>query len=105
MGMKGNGKLNNPYWSSWVWDAANSPESYKLVKRYMQRPKEELYQTSVDRYEMNNLVDSSEHSAIKDRLSIELDRWLTEQGDPGVPQDTMEAIEAARKGEHLYGPK
>ena len=105
MGMKGNGKLDNPYWSSWVWDAANSPESYKLVKRYMQRPKEELYQTSVDRYEMNNLVDSSEHSAIKDRLSIELDRWLTEQGDPGVPQDTMEAIEAARKGEHLYGPK
>ena len=40
----------------------------------------------------------------KQRLRAELDRWMISQGDPGVPQDTQEAIQAARRGEHLYGP-
>ncbi len=104
MGFRGNGKLNNAYWGTWIWDSANSPRTYNLVKRYTNRPSEALYQTSEDKYELNNIAASQQHSAIKNRLSTELDNWLASQGDPGIPQDTMEAIQAARRGEHLYGP-
>ena len=104
MGTKGTGDLNNPYWGTWVWDAWESERTYNLVKRYTNRPAEELYHTAEDRFEMNNLAESAEHSAIKNRLSTELDRWMKEQGDPGIPQDTKRAHQAAKRGEHLYGP-
>lgn len=104
MGVKGDEKLDDPYWPTWVWDAASEPRSNQLVQRYMTRPQEELYRTIEDRYEMTNLAESTDHSAIKNRLSTELDRWLKEQGDPGIEQDTFRAIEAAKKGRHLFGP-
>ncbi|QDT32718.1 sulfatase family protein [Thalassoglobus polymorphus] len=104
MGINGKGALNNPYWQSWVWDSSTSPRTYGLVKRYMMRPSEELYETAADPYEMNNLANSPEYANQKKRLFNELTRWLEQQGDPGIPQDTFEAIEAARRGEHLYGP-
>jgi uncharacterized sulfatase len=70
----------------------------------MSRPAEQLYHTAEDPYEMKNLADNPAMSAIKKRLSAELDRWMHSQGDPGAPQDTPEALEAARRGEHMYGP-
>lgn len=104
MGRTGDGKLNNPYWNSWIWDTAFSQRSYDLVERYMRRPPEQLYHTSEDRYEMNNLMQSGAYEEVRSTLSSELDRWMESQGDPGAPQDTQEAIQAARKGKHLYVP-
>jgi len=104
MGWSGDGKLNNPYWATWVREAWANRHTYNLVKRYMSRPAEQLYHTAEDPYEMKNLADDPATSAVKSRLSDELDRWMQTQGDPGAPQDTPEAIEAARRGEHLYGP-
>lgn len=104
MGWSGRGELNNPYWATWVRDAWASRPTYNLVKRYMHRPPEQLYNTAKDPYEMNNLADDPAVSDIKNRLSTELDRWMKEQGDPGAPQDTNKAIEAARRGKHIYGP-
>jgi uncharacterized sulfatase len=105
MGMKGTGALNNPYWATWVRDSWNNPHTYKVVRRYMRRPAEQLYHTSQDRYEMDNLAGDPAFAAIKARLSAELDRWMKEQGDPGAPQDTHRAHQAAREGKHLYGVK
>ncbi len=105
MGVQGNGKLNNPYWATWVFNAWDKPKIYNLVKRYTTRPAEHLYHTSEDPYELNNLADDPAHAAIKRRLSSQLDAWMKSQGDPGAPEDTLEAIQAARKGEHLYGRK
>ena len=105
MGWTGQGQLNNPYWQTWVRESWKNPHTYKLVKRYMHRPAEQLYHTAQDPYEMTNLADSPEHIWIKERLSDELDRWMQSQGDPGIPEDTPEALEAARKGKHLYFPK
>ena len=104
MGWTGKGQLNNPYWSTWVRDSAYSQRSYGLVKRYMRRPAEQLYHTAEDPYEMSNLAGSAAVAERQERLSAELDRWMEEQGDPGVAQDTEEALQAARKGKHLYGP-
>ena len=103
MGMKGTGVLNNPYWTTWVRDSWNNSHTYRVVRRYMRRPAEQLYHTARDPYEMNNLAEDPEHAAIKKRLSAELDRWMKEQGDPGAAQDTHEAHKAAREGRHLHG--
>ncbi|QDU36981.1 Choline-sulfatase [Maioricimonas rarisocia] len=103
MGMRGDGSLNNPYWSTWVRDSWENPHIYMLVKRYMSRPAEQLYLTADDPYEMTNLAGDPAHAEVQARLSAELDRWMKEQGDPGAAQDTQEAIQAARQGRHLYG--
>ena len=104
MGWTGEGQLNNPYWQTWVREAWNNPHTYKLVKRYQHRPAVELYHTAADPYEMNNLAESPDHAWIRERLSAELDQWMTSQGDPGAAEDTMDALQAARKGQHLYFP-
>ena len=104
MGTVGNGALNNPYWSTWVFEAWHNPHTYQLVKRYIHRPAEQLYNTAEDPYELNDLARDPRYASIKDRLGNELDHWMAVQGDPGVPQDTDEAVQAARHGKHLYGP-
>jgi uncharacterized sulfatase len=105
MGVSGDEKLNNPYWSTWVWGAWNNRNTYNLVKRYTSRPAEELYITASDPYELTNLAAEKGYSKIKQRLSKELERWMATQGDPGVPQDTDAAIQAAKEGKHLYFPE
>lgn len=104
MGMRGKGDLNNPYWSTWVREAWVNPHTYKLVKRYMHRPAEQLYHTAMDSYELTNLTNDPKHAKIRATLSTELNRWLKSQGDPGVPQDTHKAHQAARQRKHLYVP-
>jgi len=103
MGWAGQGKLNNPYWATWIREAWTNPHTYEMVKRYMHRPAEQLYDSTKDPYEMTNLADDPAFSAVKVRLSAELDRWMTAQGDPGAAQDTHQAIQAALRGEHMYG--
>lgn len=105
MGTRGKGELNNPYWGTWMWDSQQSPASYNLVRRYMMRPAEQFYQTSKDPYEMTNLATDATHAERKQRLKAELRAWMSAQGDPGIPQDTMEALKAARKQTHLFKPK
>lgn len=101
--LMGGGRLNNPYWATWLEAAGNNAHTYKLVKRYTRRPAEELYHTAKDSSELTNLAGNPEMQKIQAKLSAELDRWLEEQNDPGAPQDTFEAHQAAKKGEHLYG--
>ena len=103
MGWSGQGQLNNPYWATWIRDAWTRPHTYDMVKRYMHRPAEQLYNTAEDPYELTNLADDPALVSVKARLSAELDRWMKAQGDPGAPQDTHEAIQAARRGQHMYG--
>ena len=105
MGWSGEGKLNNPYWSTWVRDSSTNRHTYNMVKRYMHRPAEQLYHTAKDPYEMTNLANYPALSGIKKRLRGELDRWMQAQGDPGALLDTAEALKAARRGAHMYGPK
>lgn len=104
MGVQGDGKLNNPYWGTWVFSSEANEASYRLVKRVMQRPAEELYDTLIDPYEMNNLVDSVYVRGVRERLAGELEHWMRGQGDPGAAMDMREALGAARRGEHLYYP-
>jgi len=102
--LMGGGRLNNPYWSTWVGaDPIKQREVYERVKRYMLRPAEQLYQTAEDPYELNNVADIAEHSATKAKLSAALDAWMRSQDDPGAAVDTVKALQAARRGQHLHG--
>ena len=104
--LMGGGKLNNPYWATWVGaDPMKRRDVYERVKRYMRRPAEQLYLTSKDPYEMTNVVDESRHKAAQTRLSAALDHWMEAQGDPGADVDTAAALQAARRGKHLHGPE
>ncbi|KAA5541422.1 sulfatase [Roseiconus nitratireducens] len=104
MGVKGDGKLNNKYWQTWVFDSFDNPDALRLIQRYQLRPEEELYDLQDDPYEMNNLAGSQSATAIQSELSAELDRWMKSQGDPGVEQDTVESLRASRRNEHRFGP-
>jgi uncharacterized sulfatase len=104
MGIQGDGKLNNPYWQTWIGESWQNERTYKLVQRYMSRPAEELYHLASDPYELENLAASESAAEIKQRLSDELDRWMAEQGDPGAEQDTHRSHQAAKKGQHRFRP-
>lgn len=104
MGIQGNGKLNNPYWATWVWAATEDTETYALVKRYTRRPAEALYHTAEDPYELNNRIADPDLKDVRDALKRALDGWMRGQGDPGSPQDTWDALKASRTGRHLFVP-
>lgn len=100
--LMGGGRLNNPYFSTWLGAQPEQTEVYNRVKRYMLRPGEQLYHTASDPYEMNNLAGSAAHREIQQQLSTELDRWLAEQKDPGIAMDSMETLQKARQLKHTY---
>ena len=102
--LMGGGKLNNPYWATWMGDdPMKKPDSYQNIKRYMLRPREQLYRTAEDPYEMENLSKDGGYGEVKASLSAALDAWMESEGDPGAAVDTVEALKAARQMEHLHG--
>lgn len=102
--LMGGGRLNNPYWATWVGDdPLANPGSYEAVKRYMRRPPEELYHSAIDVHERDDLSEDDGYGEQKARLSAALDAWMEAEGDPGAPVDTAEALQAARQGKHLHG--
>jgi N-sulfoglucosamine sulfohydrolase len=103
MGISGDGSLNNKYWPTWVWHSTTDRTTYDLVKRYTRRPAEELYHTASDPFELVNLANDPAQRETKARLSAELDRWMSSQGDPGAAVDKMEAFESGKRGQHVHG--
>lgn len=102
MGIQGKGELNNPYWATWVAQAWNNPHTYNLVKRYTHRPPVEFYHTARDPFELNNLASASEHHERMKEMALAMHQWMIRQGDPGIPLDSHEAVEASRNGAPLF---
>ncbi|MBL9202054.1 MAG: sulfatase [Opitutaceae bacterium] len=53
------------------------------------RPAEELYEWSVDRWQVKNLAADPAHRATLEKLRARLDRWMVETGDKGPESDAM----------------
>lgn len=102
MGFDGERKLCNQYWPTWVYASADNKKAYELVKRYLHRPAEQLYDTQEDPYELNNLAENPDYADIKAELSARLDKWMNQQGDPGAVMDTEKYYQSAREKKHLY---
>ena len=96
---------HNPYWQSWLFSSTDDPKARMLVERFLHRPAEQLYHTSEDPFEMNNLASNNTHASTMKRLSDALDQQLEIQRDPGIPLDTQKAHRAAAKGMPLFPSK
>ncbi|QDV24880.1 sulfatase-like hydrolase/transferase [Aureliella helgolandensis] len=69
------------YWSSWVEKARTVPAAARKVRRYQQRPAEELYDLTTDPDEEHNLAQQPEQLDRLRSMREKLDVWLQEQED------------------------
>ena len=53
------------------------------------RPAEELYQWTVDRWQVNNLANDAAHKSTLEALRARLDRWMLETKDHGPESESM----------------
>jgi arylsulfatase A-like enzyme len=74
----GNGIL---YWRTWLAEAQTNPAAAVVVKRFVERPAEELYDLSADPYERHNLAADPGQAARVAVMRAELKAWMKEQGD------------------------
>jgi N-sulfoglucosamine sulfohydrolase len=63
------------YFASWREKAATDPAAAAIVKRYHERPAEELYDLRIDPEELRNLAADPRHADRLATLRAELDAW------------------------------
>lgn len=81
-------KKTNKWWQSWVAKAeAGDAHAADMVARYLQRPREQLYDANADPLNLHNLADDPKLADVKQRLKKELSDWMTAQGDEGTPTE------------------
>ena len=71
-----------PFWNTWVARAKTDPRAAAVVRSYMHRPKEELYDLASDPYEQKNLAGDPANADILNALRERLTQWRTQQNDP-----------------------
>jgi arylsulfatase A-like enzyme len=69
------------YWRSWQAVAATNAAAAQIVKRYQERPAEELYDLRNDPFEQRNLAAERAYSTRLRGFREELDKWMELQGD------------------------
>jgi arylsulfatase A-like enzyme len=70
-------------WDSWVERAKTDPQARAIVRRYHQRPAEELYDLAADPHETRNLAADPAHAKTLDDLRGRVTKWLDSMGDTG----------------------
>jgi len=72
------------------WNAEGKLKGPQKIFFSPTKPKEELYDSEVDPYEIDNLTGSPKHQSILRDLRAVLDRWMAETKDMGaVPESEM----------------
>lgn len=71
------------YWRSWERAALSSPHAAAIVKRYRERPAEELYNLANDPFEQDNLATDPAEAERRKSMRSELESWMKAQGDEG----------------------
>lgn len=71
------------YFGSWLDAAKHDPAAAAKVRRYYQRPGEELYDLRTDPLELRNLADDPAHATRLASLRDEVTTWMKSQGDTG----------------------
>jgi uncharacterized sulfatase len=72
------------YWDSWAAKAKTDPAAAAVVRRYHNRPAEELYDLTADPWELKNLAADPAHKDTLAKLRADLDAWMKDQGDEGL---------------------
>ena len=71
------------FFSTWEEAAMKDENAAAILKRYHERPSEELYDLNNDPDEKHNLAADSQHSSVLTRLRRDMDDWLVGQHDQG----------------------
>lgn len=69
------------FWDTWVEKARTNDRAKKIVEKYRERPREELYNLRKDPYQMNNLADDPAYAKKKEQLKQKLIQFCRQQGD------------------------
>lgn len=69
------------YWDSWERLARTDPKAAAVVRRYRERPAEELYDLRSDPWEQHNLAAEPAHQARLSELREKVRRWRLRQGE------------------------
>lgn len=69
------------YFASWEKAAKTDSAAAALVKRYHQRPAEELYDLENDPNEQHNLAADSAQASRCKSMRADLEQWMRDQGD------------------------
>ncbi len=72
---------DNGYWPSWVDAATRDDHAKRLVRNYQNRPTEELYNTTADPWEQQNLIADRDLQPRVSELRSRLDAWMKQTGD------------------------
>ena len=72
------------YWKSWVEKAEQDADAATKVRRYHERPREELYDLVDDPLEQRNLADTPEQAGRLARMRADVEAWMKAQGDKGT---------------------
>jgi N-sulfoglucosamine sulfohydrolase len=80
---RGLGRDGKDAWDSWVKRAETAPAAAAIVRRYHQRPPEELYDVVEDPHETRNLALAPEHAQTLKTLRGKLDAWMLLMNDQG----------------------
>jgi N-sulfoglucosamine sulfohydrolase len=71
------------YWESWTRAAQTNADAAAKVRRYHQRPREELYDLGADPHEQHNLAGDPNHAARVAAMRGEVESWMKVQRDRG----------------------
>jgi len=69
------------YFATWEAAATTNAVAAAIVKRYHERPPEELYDLKADPDEQHNLASDPHQAARLKEMRAELEAWMREQGD------------------------
>jgi len=68
-------------WDTWVEKAGADARAARIVALNEKHPREELYDTQSDPFELNNLAGRPERKRLLQRMRKQLAQWLAEQGE------------------------
>ena len=71
------------YFGSWRDKARTDAAAAAVLKRYHERPREELYDLRADPLELRNLAADPKHAARLAALRADVDTWMKQSGDAG----------------------
>jgi N-sulfoglucosamine sulfohydrolase len=84
---RGGGRDGLEYFQSWEAAAKSDPRAAEVVRRYKQRPREELFDLSADPHEVKNLADDPQHASRLAEMRAKVAAWMKDQGDTGTVFD------------------
>lgn len=80
---RGKAEDGKEFWDSWVAKARSDPGVRAIVRRYHQRPEEELYDITADPHETVNLAGRREARKTLESMRAKVRAWMDAMGDKG----------------------